>query len=218
MKKTEFESIPIFSVGVHKFYEPKLAKLAKKIVYENEDILQRCENSENNFTNFKYQNVMKHTIDEEYKNKEDVLKVKDKILQNALNVLNLYGYVSDSCGRNGKHKTEYEVTNLWFNITKSGGSQEVHHHYGFVLSGTFYINTPKNSSPIVFVSPIGNILPYNGLLSEKEEYNIFNSKTWRIFPKAGEMYFWLSWLPHFVPEKDFDGDRISCAFDISNKI
>jgi len=212
MKKAKFESMPIFSVGVHTFYEPKLAKLAKKIVYENQDLFTKCRHDDTNFTftNFTYQSVTKHEINENYKDKKSVFEVKQKILQNALNVLNLYGYASQ--------KNKYEVTNLWFNITKSGGSQELHHHYGFVLSGTFYVNTPKNSSPIIFVNPIGNILPYNDVISEQREYNCFNSKTWIIYPKAGDMYFWLSWVQHFVPPADFDGDRISCSFDISNAL
>jgi uncharacterized protein (TIGR02466 family) len=210
MEKTKFESFSIFSVGLHKFYEPELAKLAKKIVYENQNIFLNSEEVNNSFTNFIFQNVGKHEIDEGYKNKTDVFELKQKILQNALNVLNLYGYVSQ--------KTKYEIINLWFNITKSGGSQGIHHHYGSVLSGAFYVNTPENSSPIIFESPIGNILPYNNIISEQKEYNIFNSRKIEIYPKAGEMYFWLSCLEHSVPAAVFDGNRIVCSFDISTTL
>jgi uncharacterized protein (TIGR02466 family) len=200
------KTIPIFTITLHKFDEPELASLGKKIVIENADLFIKNEEF-NVYNNFLFQDVSKHRIDENYKNLDDVLKFKEKILSNALKVLNEYDYTSE--------KIQFEVTNLWFNIMENMGYQNSHNHYGYVLTGTFYIDVPEECSPIVFYSPIENMQPYNRVYDKQNE---LNSKTWTIYPKTGEMYFWLSSLSHGVLPTEFQGSRITCSYDISSKI
>jgi len=206
------ETIPIFSIALHKFFEPELAVLGKKIVMENRDIFRKIE-KHNSYTNIIFQNIMKNHIDENYKNLNDILKFKEKILSNATKVLELYNYTYDM--------VDYEVTNLWFNIMENMSFQNAHNHYGFVLTGTFYIDMPEEVSPIIFYSPLENMQPYNStgnIKDEEKKHNQFNSKAWTVYPKNGEMYFWLASLSHGVPQIQFSGSRISCSYDISTKI
>jgi hypothetical protein len=59
--------------------------------------------------------------------------------------------------------------------------------------------------------------PFNSPLGENIKYNQFNSASFTCYPSPGEMYFWLSSLKHDVPPIEFEGPRISCSFDISEK-
>jgi uncharacterized protein (TIGR02466 family) len=200
------ENLPIFSFAIHRFNESQHLKLAKKIVNDNKHLLDKISTT-NGFTNFSAQNETKHLIYEDYKNQEDVDKLKKIILSNAIHCLKLYDYYSDIY--------EYEVTNLWINIFETESKISKHNHYGYLLSGSFYVDVPINSNNLSFENPLQIFLPVTQPFNKK--YNNFNSSSWTINPQNGEMYFWLSQLHHWAEFNNFENHRISFSYDISTK-
>jgi uncharacterized protein (TIGR02466 family) len=200
----------LFAVSVHKFDELDSVNLAKKIVEENRIIINGNDSIRAVATNFVQQNTTRHLVNEDYVNLEDVSKLKKIILNNSINVLLFYDYYDPSL--------EYEVTNMWFNIIRTNGDAVKHHHSGFLLSGTFYVNVPDCAGPIKFFNPISNYFyPTMEIKDRDKNYNSFNSHGFTIHPKTGEMYFWLSNLEHSVLCSEFEGERITCSYDIAVK-
>jgi uncharacterized protein (TIGR02466 family) len=95
---------------------------------------------------------------------------------------------------------------------KSETEHPRHVHYGFQISGCFYVDVPKNSGGIMFSNP-ESLMPFGS--SRVQTYTMFNSATWRMNPEEGDMYFWRSDLRHQVLSESFIGVRRSIAFDIS---
>jgi len=112
----------------------------------------------------------------------------------------------------GRYKN-YDITvaNMWFNKMTSGLNHPMHTHYGYSLSGTYYVAVPGTSGKIMFHSP------YDGAYHQKldtEEFHPHNSYTWWMGTEVGTIALFPSYLRHSVPAEQFDGTRLSIAFDI----
>ena len=84
-------------------------------------------------------------------------------------------------GRNMGPNLELRKGNLWGQLYNKGDYQVGHDHIPYHISYVYYVNTPKGSSPLVFDQ------------SKK-----------KLFPKAGEIVLFPSWVWHSVPPNNCD--------------
>lgn len=193
----------LFSVAIGTLSQKNVLPVARRIFSENKSILTRGAYSR---TNFLGQSLGKHKINENYSNLQDVHILKEAILaggRDFLKGMNCY-----------EPSAKYEVVNIWFNETESGDVQEIHNHYGYLLSGCYYVDIPPNSSKIRFHTPINRFIPpifSNG----QYRYTEFTADSWDFLPQDGDMLFWFSNLEHSVLKAEYEGIRRAVPFDIS---
>ena len=111
-------------------------------------------------------------------------------------------------------KCRYEelyITSCWANVNPRGHAHHDHTHPNNVLSGVYYVKTPKHSGGIVFADPRPQA---NVLVPSVAERNNFNSNVQRFEPTAGNMIMFPSWLEHMVEPNFSDDKRISIAFNV----
>ena len=93
-----------------------------------------------------------------------------------------------------------------------GDFHNTHVHPNCVLSGIMYLQVPENSAPIVFhESRTGKSMSTLPVVSE----TLINQREIPIFPKAGMLLLWESWLMHSVPKNYSTSGRITIAFNLS---
>lgn len=193
-----------FSVGVGIVECVELLQLSRKIFSDNNFLLFNGLRYQVR-TNFKQQKLYKHDIDENYVFKEDVEILKYQILSYCVEYLKIIGWYLDS--------SEYIISNLWLNEYLNYGFQDKHNHKGSIVSGTFYVDVPTNSQPIVFVNPHKDMIP----LHTQNFYNFFNSSEWKFDPKEGDLFIFPSDLTHYVPTRELKSSRRSISFDVNYK-
>lgn len=109
-------------------------------------------------------------------------------------------------------RLDFEVVNLWLNEMRGGSAHVAHAHYGFQVSGCFYVDVPAGSGVIKFHTQERRVERGGNPLKEFTQYT---SSVLNVMPKAGDMWFWESLLIHEVPALQFDGVRRSIAYDIA---
>ena len=192
----------IFIVGIGKVSELGSLDLARKIFADNQNTLKPSIDSGNFNTSLGRYYFKKSDICE-YSNLNDVEQLKQTIKKHAFTYLKTIGYSVE--------EFDLEVPNLWLNEMKGDSVHHPHTHYGFNLSGTYYIDVPQDSGNISFLNPI----PVDPCMyAAIREHTPFNAKYCGIVPKEGDMLFWKSNLEHSVPFAIFDGVRRTIAFDV----
>jgi uncharacterized protein (TIGR02466 family) len=126
----------------------------------------------------------------------------DYILKNALMSLKHYNL-------------NFKLSNMWININKKGNYNVIHNHPISIISGVFWVKTPKNCGSLVFQSPHSFTQPslLRNIDSEiAKEQNYYDS--YSFFPKEGTMILFPSDLLHGVEPNESEDDRISIAFNL----
>ena len=108
-----------------------------------------------------------------------------------------------------KHKVELYVTQSWINYMKQGEHHHPHAHPNSIVSGVFYLNADDKNDSIKFTHPKG----YQQIKPEIDKYNIWNSDTWWLPVKTGQLIMFPSSLVHRVDTKKSHNTRISLAFN-----
>ena len=101
-----------------------------------------------------------------------------------------------------------KIDGAWVNINSNNDYFKKHLHPGFLISGVFYVSTPKGSGNIRFFRPdYQHIKRYRGYVN----LNIFE-KVLKV--KKGKLYLFPSWLEHQVDQcSNVNENRISIAFN-----
>ena len=193
---------PIFSIGVGKATDIENLHVAKNIFVENQNLFKLA-NGQKLFRTTLKSYSPKYVDNLEYKNKEDIEQIKESIRKKSIDYLTICGYKADVL--------EVKVHNIWLNEMEKNCVHENHMHYGYTLSGCYYVEVPKNSGKIVF-NDINKVDSCNTL--SINEYTPYNSGSWSFVPEEGDMFFWKSTLQHEVPSSSFEGVRRSIAFDV----
>lgn len=102
---------------------------------------------------------------------------------------------------------ELRITQSWLNLTRKGQFHHRHTHSNSAFSASFYISSSDNDC-IYFNSPHNQMLNF-----ETYEYTDFNSRSWQMPAKEGNLLMFPSWLEHEVKTKEDDGDRVSLSFN-----
>jgi uncharacterized protein (TIGR02466 family) len=100
---------------------------------------------------------------------------------------------------------------IWINEMTSGSHHKLHNHYGTNFSGCFYIEVPENSGFISFQTLLER---YDKAPIDIREYTLFNSGTWTVETKKGDLLMWESFLQHQVKPMVYEGKRLCLGFDV----
>lgn len=190
---------PIFSVAIGKSSEPELLNVARQLFKDNQNVLAEGESGLRT-TLQKYNSTQDCA---ELNNQQAVNTLKKAIAKNAESFYKNLGYKTDAL--------DFEVVNLWLNEMAGVSTHKAHSHYGFQLSGCFYVDLPESSNAIKFYTPLQKREHGGNPLAE---YNQYNAEFYEVLPQEGDMFFWESLLMHEVPEMSFSGIRRSIAYDL----
>lgn len=102
---------------------------------------------------------------------------------------------------------EFKITQSWLNFTKQGQFHHKHAHPGSLISGVYYVSTDDDDRIMFYRSGFQRI-KFN-----PASYNPWNSDSWWIPVKSGELILFPSELEHSVPPIQTDHERISLAFN-----
>ncbi len=100
------------------------------------------------------------------------------------------------------------ITQSWLNKSKKGESHHEHVHPNSMISGVWYPQIHEQMPPIQFRSR-----NQRDVSLQTEKYNTFNSATFMLPMKRGELILFPSNLTHSVPTNVGEEERISLSFN-----
>lgn len=105
------------------------------------------------------------------------------------------------------------MTDCWVNIMPRQVVHSLHLHPLSTISGTYYVQTPKNSSGLKFEDPrLERFMAAPPRLADARP----ERRPWFVVPaQAGNVVLFESWLRHEVPPNPVEAERISISFNYS---
>ena len=103
------------------------------------------------------------------------------------------------------------LSSCWINIMGQGTHHSFHLHPLSAISGTYYVQTPKNSGNFKLEDPrLGLFMasPPRPPRAKRE-----NQRFVSLTPKPGHVVLFESWLKHEVPANHSTEDRVSISFN-----
>lgn len=101
------------------------------------------------------------------------------------------------------------ITECWVNVYAGGDAQEIHLHKNSVFSGIYYVQVPAGAGPTLFYSPMSDVM----LVPQVSESNQLNATVNGVEPVEGRMLLFRSSLRHSVLPGQFEGERVTIAFN-----
>ena len=101
------------------------------------------------------------------------------------------------------------ITQSWLNFTETNQYHHKHSHHNSLVSGVFYINCHEELDKITFFNE-----RYKTIKPEVKDWNLWNSNSWWITVKTGDIIMFPSSLLHMVENKEGTNTRISLAFNV----
>jgi uncharacterized protein (TIGR02466 family) len=96
-----------------------------------------------------------------------------------------------------------QLSTLWLNIMPSGCYHAFHFHPLSVISGTYYLEVEKNSSPLRLEDPRANLFMASPARPIQHD----------LMPKNDDVILFESWMKHEVPPHSSKKNRISLSFN-----
>jgi uncharacterized protein (TIGR02466 family) len=106
---------------------------------------------------------------------------------------------------------DLKASTFWINVMPQGTSHSFHHHPLSVLSGTFYVQVPKNTSGIQFEDPRLGLMMACPPRKLKAPDSLFPHL--EIKPHVGDLILFESWMKHQVPPNPTKQERVSISFN-----
>ena len=143
------------------------------------------------------------------------INTKDNYILNRKEFKNIKKFL-DKCCKNyldtiicPKNNIELYITQSWLNYTETNQYHHQHQHPNSVISGVLYFNSDIKNDKILFSHPI----IYKQMSPEIDKYNSWNSNTWWLSVKTGDLFMFPSSTTHQVETKQGNNTRISLAFN-----
>jgi len=171
------------------------------VIYKVKDVL----------SNESFKNIKKHIIDSYKKNSVDNWQS-----ESSLHEWDEFKDLTKSVMDMGEHifndlKFEYEdfeITEMWANVSKRGEGHQVHTHLNNIFTGVFYI---ESGPGIRFLDP----RPAANVLSPvMKEYNSENSNVCGFPSTENTMLLFPAWIQHYVPMNRHTDRRTSVSFNL----
>ncbi|WP_260484332.1 TIGR02466 family protein [Sphingomicrobium flavum] len=106
-----------------------------------------------------------------------------------------------------------KLDSLWVNLMKPGAVHSAHIHPHSILSGTLYVEIPKDAGAIRFEDPR---LPMMMAAPVRDEDAPEHLRPFiDIAPAAGTILLWESFLRHEVLSHNGEGERLSISFNFA---
>jgi uncharacterized protein (TIGR02466 family) len=155
-------------------------------------------------SNFELVNINSNTL--QSKNRRVLEKfphVREGILEEFQKVVDKWLFYSN----------KFMISTSWFAVLNKGDSSALHNHKHSHWSGIYYFGDYKDgeSSPILFVNPLGDISDF---CLDPEKCNPYNGGHFIIKPEKGKLIFFPSYLKHQILSHQSDTPRESLAFNI----
>jgi uncharacterized protein (TIGR02466 family) len=158
-------------------------------------------------------NFVKNTFNKCRKNEGNLLSLDNFILNNK-ELKNIKKFIESQCKYYleniicPNNDIELYITISWLNYTLKNGFHHAHTHQNSVISGVFYFDVDEKTDSILFLKN-----EYNQIDTSPKNFNSWNSKTWWLPIKNGQLLMFPSNLNHAVQTKKTDGTRISLSFN-----
>lgn len=104
-----------------------------------------------------------------------------------------------------------QMSTCWINIMPAKVTHSLHLHPLSVISGTYYVSTPKGTSALKFEDP--RLSKFMAAPNKIEKAKPENQRYVSLQPKAGDLILFESWLRHEVPPNPSKEDRVSISFN-----
>jgi hypothetical protein len=101
------------------------------------------------------------------------------------------------------------ITQSWVTFTEKNRYHHKHSHSNSLVSGVFYLNCDEKTDSIIFFKE-----DHSTIRPEPKNYNLWNSHTWKVSVKPGDILMFPSSLTHMVDTKQGEDTRISLAFNV----
>tara|TARA_A100001201_G_scaffold123981_2_gene107957 strand:+ start:1119 stop:1691 length:573 start_codon:yes stop_codon:yes gene_type:complete len=112
-------------------------------------------------------------------------------------------------------KGPLKIDNAWININGYKDSNISHIHNYCMLSGVYYVKTPKNCGNLKLVNPASPTMEYDWNNNNvQHKFNNYTSAKWIMPAYEGVLYIFPSWLEHYVTPNMSKEKRISISFNI----
>jgi len=106
---------------------------------------------------------------------------------------------------------DFYITDSWIARTPPGGKHIVHNHPNSILSGTFYINVPKDSA-LLFYTEVEMFKTFKFWFDYSTETE-YNRTVTRLPVKTSDVVIFPSWLNHGVEVNNSTDERIVIGFN-----
>jgi uncharacterized protein (TIGR02466 family) len=104
-----------------------------------------------------------------------------------------------------------QMRSCWINIMPKGVAHSMHIHPLSVLSGTYYVQVPKDGAAIKFEDP--RMVGFMASPPRKANAQERNQRFVSVKPQAGSLVLFESWMRHEVPQHLSETERISVSFN-----
>lgn len=108
-------------------------------------------------------------------------------------------------------RSRLQLDSLWINVLDPGGHHAAHIHPHSVVSGTYYVDVPKDASSIRFEDP--RLALMMAAPPRKAGSRLRNRTFMDLTPRTGTLLLWESWLRHEVLINNARRPRISVSFN-----
>ncbi|MCO5141831.1 MAG: TIGR02466 family protein [Oligoflexia bacterium] len=108
---------------------------------------------------------------------------------------------------------ELKMDNFWANVMNKNSRHSSHIHPKAIISGTFYVQIPKDAESIKFEDP--RMMFFMNTPLKKENAKLENRIHVSPNIMEGEVILFESWLRHEVPTSKSKEQRISLSFNYS---
>ena len=107
------------------------------------------------------------------------------------------------------------LMNTWININQKYNSNQTHSHPACILSGVYYVKTPKECGNIQFQHPVLDLMErdWNDIILDSD-LNQYSSPQWWLLSEEKTLYVFPSWIKHLVQPNMSDEERISISFNV----
>jgi len=113
-------------------------------------------------------------------------------------------------------KLHLNLGNMWVNVNSYKDFNIQHNHPGALLSGVYYVYTPKNCGNIRFYHPAYDLLCFDWDDDIFDEFSNYSASNWWLPAKVGKLYLFPSWLNHLVePNLNKKEKRLSISFNLT---
>ena len=129
-----------------------------------------------------------------------------KILKKELNLI-IKDYFEKVI--NTKDNITPYITQSWLNFTKKNEFHHSHKHPNSYISGVLYIDVDEKNDKIFFSKN-----NYEQIYLSRKDYNLYNSDSWWLSVKTGDVVLFPSSTEHSVSTKNDDNIRVSLAFNV----
>jgi uncharacterized protein (TIGR02466 family) len=106
---------------------------------------------------------------------------------------------------------ELKMNSCWINIMPANTIHTMHIHPLSVISGTYYLQTPKKCSAIKFEDP--RLDAFMASPPRKANARDENQRHVSLSPQEGHLVLFESWQRHEVPRNDSTKERVSISFN-----